>query len=166
MEAATRIVAELRPDPPTLRDKAQVEGLLLLSERHRVPRRQTATQALPTFLEGFSEGLHPGANPLQGGGFDEVDDRVTITTAEAAYGRWWQHVIVLAGVNPVRGRAPARQLFRAASAAGTRLDIIVPPLTTAGCDKATATSMRELLGNTAMEVKVNRRQVDQFFQEW
>ena len=42
----------------------------------------------------------------------------------------------------------------------------MPPLTTAGCDKATATSMRELLGNTAMEVKVNRRQVDQFFQEW
>ena len=62
MEAATRIVAELRPDPPTLRDKAQVEGLLLLSERRRVPRGQTATQSLRTFLDRFSEGLHPGAN--------------------------------------------------------------------------------------------------------
>ena len=131
METATRIVAELRPDPPTLRDEAQVGQLLSLAGGQRVPGGQTVTQALHTFLERFSPGLHPSGNPLQDGGFAEPDDRVTITTDEGAYGHWWPHVIVLAGINPVRGRAPARQLFRAASAAGSRLDIVVPPLTTA-----------------------------------
>ncbi|MYC39274.1 MAG: hypothetical protein F4X66_20540 [Chloroflexi bacterium] len=146
VEAATRIVAELRPDPPTPRDEAQVGQLLLLGDRHRVLRGQEVAPTLRTFLDRFSPGLHPIGSPLLGGGFAEPDDRVTITTAEAAYGRWWPHVIVLAKVNPGRRRAPARQLFRAASAAGSRLDIIVPPLTTAGSDNISADSMREILG--------------------
>ena len=110
--------------------------------------------------------MHPVGSPLQDGGFAEPDDRVTITTAEGAYGRWWPHVIVLAGVNPVRGRSPARKIFRAASAAGSRLDIIVPPLTTAGRDITTANSMREILGNVAREFYATRRQVDDYYQEW
>ena len=166
METATRIVAELRPDPPTLRDEAQVEQLLSLAGGHSVPRGQTVTQALRMFLDRFSPGLHPSDGPLQDGGFAEPDNRVTITTAEGAYGRWWPHVIVLAEVNPARGRAAARQLFRAASAAGSALDIIVPPLTTAGRDIATANSMREILGNAARGFNVTRRQVDEFYQEW
>ena len=166
VEAATRIVAELRPDPPTPRDEARVRQLLLLGDRHRVPRGQEVPQALHTFLDRFSPGLHPIGSPLLGGGFDQPDDRVTATTAEGAYGRWWPHAIVLAGVNPARGRAPARQLFRAASAAGIRLDIIVPPLTTAGSDEASADSMREILGNAARVFNVNRTQVDEYYQEW
>ena len=154
VETAAQVVAELRPYPPTLRDEAQVEQLLSLAGGHRVPRGQTLTQALRMFLDQFSLGLHPVGSPLQDGGFAEPDDRVAITTAEAAYGRWWPHVIVLAGVDPVRGRSPARQLFRAASAAGSRLDIVVPPLTTAGCDIATADSMRENLGDVAMVFNV------------
>ena len=166
VEAATRIVAELRPDLPTPRDEARVRQLLLLGDRHRVPRGQEVAQALHTFLDRFSPGLHSIGSPLQDGGFAEPDDRVTITTAEGAYGRWWQHVIVLARVNPASGRSPARQLFRAASAAGSRLDIIVPPLTTAGSDEATADSMREILGNAARVINLDRRQFEEFYQEW
>ena len=148
--------------PTTPRDEARVRQLLLLGDRHRVPRGQEVAQALRTFLDRFSPRLHPIDSPLLGGGFDQPDDRVTITTAEGAYGRWWPHAIVLAGVNPARGRSPARQLFRAA---GSRLDIVVPPLTTAGRDDATPDSMREILGSAASVINVNRTEVDDYYQE-
>ena len=42
----------------------------------------------------------------------------------------------------------------------------MPPLTTAGSDEATADSMREILGNAARVINVNRTEVDDYYQEW
>ena len=166
VEAANRIVADMKPDPPTPRDEAQVAQLLQLSGAYRIPREQTVSQVLGRFLDSFSPGLHPSSHLPQENGLADIDGGVTITTADGAVGRWWRHVIVLTGGNRPRGQALTRQLFRAASAAGTRLDIIVAPLTTAGLDADTLNAVRNVIGDNVEEINVTRQEIDNHYGEW
>ena len=166
VEAANRIVAEMKPDPPTPRDEAQVAQLLQLSGAYRIPREQTVSQALGRFLDSFSPGLHPNSNLPHENGLADVDGGVTLTTADGAVGRGWRHVIVLTGGNRPREQVLTRKLFRAASAAGIRLDIIVAPLTTAGRDADTLNAVRDVIGDNVEEVNVTGQEIDQLFGEW
>ena len=166
VEAANRILADMKPVPPTPRDEAQVAQLLQLSGAYRIPRGQTVSQVLGRFLDSFSPGLHPSSHLPHENRLADDDDGVTITTADGAVGRWWRHVIVLTGGNRPREQALTRRLFRAASAAGTRLDIIVAPLTTAGCDADTLNAVRDVIGDNVEEVNVTRQETDNHFGEW
>ena len=166
VEAANRIVADMKPDPPTPRDEAQVARLLQLSGVYRVQREQTVNQALGRFLDSFSAGLHPSSHLPHENGLADVDGGVTITTADGAVGRWWRHVIVLTGGNRPGEQALTRKLFRAASTACSRLDIVVAPLTTAGRDADTLNVVRDVIGDNVQEVAVTGQEIDQHYGEW
>ena len=166
VEAADRIVADMKPDPPTPRDEAQVARLLQLSGVYRVQREQTVNQALGRFLDSFSAGLYPSSHLPQENGLADVDGGVTLTTADGAVGRWWRHVIVLTGGNRPGEQALTRKLFRAASTACSRLDIVVAPLTTAGRDADTLNAVRDVIGDNIEEVAVTGQEIDQHYGEW
>ena len=166
VEAANRIVGDMKPYSPTPRDEAQVAQLLELSGAYRVSREQPVNQALGRFLDSFSAGLYPSSHLPHENGLADVDGGVTITTADGAVGRWWRHVIVLTGGNRPGEQAWTRKLFRAVSAAGARLDIIVVPLTTAGQDAATLNAVRDVIGDNVDEVAVTGQEIDQHYGEW
>ena len=168
VEAANRIVADMKTDPPTPRAEAQVAQLVQLSGTYLIPREQTVSQALSLFVDTFSAGLHPNCLLPEENGLADVDVGVTLTTADGAAGRCWRHVIVLTGGNrpPEQPQALTRKLFRAASAAGSRLDIVVAPLTTAGQDTDTLNAVRDVIGDNGDEVAVTRQETDHYFGEW
>ena len=142
-----------------LRDPRMDELMRLISTRSHSPDT-TVSQSLTTFLDDLCPALHPYGDPI-GGPLATIGngDKITITTAEHSTDREWDWVIVFVDWSPAdkrRGRRQGRQiltaarrayLYRAASRAKRRLDIIVSPFRTGGENTAAVALLRGILGD-------------------
>ena len=125
------------------------------------PDEGNPRRLLEAWLDEISPALYPSMKSLRGHAFGVALGGITITTADAATGREWGWVIVVVDWSDVvekrgddhRGWWPTHRrwtlLHNAAARASARLDIVISPPRTGGCDRRSNRVLTETLDDAA-----------------